>query len=96
MIGPRGRAIARCECYSRCTTRLFSSSRRLGLHWLDDLSGLRIGAGPRAGTGGTYVPEILNALGIKASVRFGAMESIGAQLTAGDLDGAVFASLFQC
>src|SRR5712691_8229870 len=72
----------------------FVASKRLGLHWLDDFSGLRVGAGPRAGTGGTYVPEILNALGIKASVRFGAMESMGVQLTAGDLDGAVFATGF--
>jgi TRAP transporter TAXI family solute receptor len=72
----------------------FVAAKRLGLHWLDDFSGLRIGAGPRAGTGGAYVPEILNALGIKASVRFGAMESMGAQLTAGDLDGAVFATGF--
>src|SRR6266446_4496681 len=72
----------------------FVATKRLGLHWLDDFAGLRIGAGPRAGTGGTYVPEILNALGIKASVRFGALESMGAQLTAGDLDGAVFATGF--
>jgi len=72
----------------------FVAVKRLGLHWLEDFAGLRIGAGPRAGTGGTYVPEILNALGIKASVRFGAMESMGAQLTAGDLDGVVFATGF--
>ena len=75
----------------------FVAAKRLGLHWLDDFSGLRVGAGPRAGTGGTYVPEILNALGIKASIRFGAMESMAAQLEAGDLDGASRpASLFQC
>lgn len=72
----------------------FVAAKRLRLHWLDDFSGLGVGAGPRAGTGGTYVPQILNALGIKASVRFGAMESMGAQLTAGDLDGAVFATGF--
>jgi len=29
----------------------FVAAKRLGLHWLDDFSGLRIGAGPRAGTG---------------------------------------------
>jgi TRAP transporter TAXI family solute receptor len=72
----------------------FVAAKRLGLHWLDDFSGLRIGAGPRAGTGGTYVPEVLNALNIKASVRFSAMESMGGQLTEGDLDGAVFATGF--
>ena len=72
----------------------FVAAKRFGLHWLDDFSGLRVGAGPRAGTGGTYVPEIFNALGIKASIRFGAMESMAAQLQAGDLDGAVFATGF--
>src|SRR5262249_56317986 len=72
----------------------FVAVKRLGLHWLEDFAGLRIGAGPRAGTGGTYVPEILNALGIKASVRFGAMESLGAQLTAGDFDGPFFSPPF--
>ena len=54
----------------------FVAAKRLRLNWLDDLAGLRIGAGPRAGTGGTYLPMILKALDIKASLRFGAMESM--------------------
>src|SRR5262249_55746841 len=72
----------------------FIAAKRFGLHWLDDFSGLRVGAGPRAGTGGPYGPEVFHALGIKGSVRFGAMESMAAQLQAGDLDGAVFATGF--
>jgi uncharacterized protein len=29
----------------------FVAAKRLGINWLEDLAGLRIGAGPRAGTG---------------------------------------------
>jgi len=72
----------------------FVAAKRLRLNWLDDLAGLRIGAGPRAGTGGTYLPMILKALDIKASLRFGAMESMTAQLKSGELDGIVFGTGF--
>src|SRR5262249_61687144 len=60
----------------------FVAVKRLGLHWLEDFSGLRIGAGPRAGTGGTYVAEIFNAPRSKASVRFRPLGGHGGQLTA--------------
>jgi TRAP transporter TAXI family solute receptor len=72
----------------------FVAVKRLGTHWLDDFSGLRIGVGPKAGTGGAYVPAVFKALGINVDVRYGAMESMGAQLSSGDLDGAVFATGF--
>src|SRR5262245_3544873 len=72
----------------------FVAAKRLGIHWLDDLTELRIGAGPRAGTGGAYLSEILKLLGINASIRYGAMASMAAQLTSGDLDGIVFATGF--
>ncbi len=68
----------------------FVAAKRLRINWLDDLAGLRIGAGPRAGTGGTYVPEILKALDIKAVVRYGAQDSMASQLAAGDLDAVAF------
>jgi TRAP-type uncharacterized transport system substrate-binding protein len=71
---------------------LLPAARQLRLNWLEDLAGLRIGAGPRAGTGGAYLPMILKALDIKASFRFGAWESMTAQLKAGELDGIVFAT----
>jgi hypothetical protein len=35
---------------------------------LDHFAGLRIGVRPRAGTGGTYVPEIFKILGITADI----------------------------
>jgi uncharacterized protein len=70
----------------------FVAAKRLHLHWLEDLAGLQIGAGPRAGTAGTYLPMIFRALDIKANVRFGAWESMTSQLKSGDLEGIVFAT----
>jgi TRAP transporter TAXI family solute receptor len=72
----------------------FVAAKRLRLNWLDDLGGLRVGAGPRAGTAGTYLPMILKALDIKASLHFGAMESMTAQLKSGDLHATVFGTGF--
>jgi uncharacterized protein len=72
----------------------FVAAKHLRINWLDDLAGLRIGGGPRAGTGGTYLPMILKALDIKASLRFGAWESMTAQLKSGDLDGIAFVTGF--
>jgi TRAP transporter TAXI family solute receptor len=72
----------------------FIALQRLKTTWLDDFAGLRIGVGPRAGTGGAYVPAVFKALGIDVQVRYGAMESMGSQLASGDLDGAVFATGF--
>jgi TRAP transporter TAXI family solute receptor len=68
----------------------FVAAKRLHLHWLEDLTGLHIGAGPRAGTAGVYLPMIFRALDIKADVRFGAWESLTSQLKSGDLGGIVF------
>jgi len=66
------------------------AAKRLRINWLEDLAGLRIGVGPRAGTGGTYVPEIFKTLDINAAVRYGAWESMAAQLTSDELDAIVF------
>ena len=72
----------------------FVAAKRLRINWLEDVAGLRIGAGPRAGTGGTYMPMVFKALDIKANLRFGAWESITSQLKSGELDGIVFAAGF--
>jgi TRAP transporter TAXI family solute receptor len=68
----------------------FVAAKRLRINWLEDLAGLRIGAGPRAGTGGSYVPMLFKALDIKANVRYGAYNSMASQLVAGELDGIIF------
>jgi uncharacterized protein len=70
----------------------FVAAKHLRINWLEDLAGLRIGAGPRAGTAGTYLPMMFKALDIKANVRFGAWESMASQLKSGELDGIVFAT----
>jgi TRAP transporter TAXI family solute receptor len=72
----------------------FVAAKHLRLNWLDDLTGLQIGAGPRAGTAGTYLPTIFKALDIKGNLRFGAWESMTSQLRSGDLSGIVFVSGF--
>src|SRR5260370_7135370 len=60
----------------------FAVLKRLAIKSLDDLAGLRIGVGPRAGTSGTYVPEILKLLGIATDIRFGAIEQLASQISA--------------
>jgi TRAP transporter TAXI family solute receptor len=72
----------------------FAALKRLAIKSLDDFTGLRIGVGPRAGTGGTYVPEIFKVLGITADIRFGAIEQMASQLANGELDGVAIATGF--
>ena len=72
----------------------FVAAKRLRINWLEDLAGLRIGVGPRAGTGGTYLPTVLTTLDINANIRFGAWESMISQLKSGELDAIVFATGF--
>jgi uncharacterized protein len=72
----------------------FATLKRLAIKSLDDFAGLRIGVGPRAGTGGVYVPEIFKILGITADIRFGAIEQMASQMADGKLDGVVIASGF--
>lgn len=72
----------------------FATLKRLAIKSLDDFAGLRIGVGPRAGTGGTYVPEIFKILDIAADIRFGAVEQMASQMADGKLDGVVIATGF--
>jgi uncharacterized protein len=72
----------------------FAVLKRSAIKSLDDFAGLRIGVGPRAGTGGTYVPEIFKMLGVAADIRFGAVEQMTAQMADGKLDGVVIATGF--
>jgi len=72
----------------------FAVLKRPAIKSLDEFGGLRIGVGPRAGTGGTYVPEIFKLLGISADIRFGAIEHMTSQLTGGKLDGVAIAAGF--
>ena len=53
---------------------------------LADMAGKRIGAGPRGGTAGNYVPRFLETLEIEASLSYGTWEALTAQLEQGELD----------
>jgi TRAP transporter TAXI family solute receptor len=63
--------------------------RRSGLTTFAQLERKRIGIGPRGGTSGTYIPEIVKALGISAEIINGPHEQMGTDLIAGRLDAYV-------
>lgn len=63
-----------------------------GISKMEDFAGKRIGAGPRAGTGGTYWPRWLNTLGINANIQFGGIGDQASQLADGRLDAIVTAA----
>ena len=65
----------------------FAAPKRLNLGSLSAFAGKRIGVGPKAGTGGTYFPEIFKALDIPAVLRNGAWEDLFRQVASGELDG---------
>jgi len=63
--------------------------RRSGITTLAQLDKKRIGVGPKAGTGGTYVPAILKVLGISAEIRYGALEDAATDLSTADIDAFI-------
>ena len=63
--------------------------RKSGLTTFAQIEHKRIGIGPRAGTSGTFVPEILKVLGISAEIINGPHEEMGTELLAGRLDAYV-------
>lgn len=62
-----------------------------GLTKIGDFNGKRLGAGPRAGTGGTYWPRWLKDFGIDADYQYGPIGDQGGQLADGRLDAIVTA-----
>ena len=63
--------------------------RRSGITALAQLDKKRIGVGPKAGTGGTYVPAILKVLGISAEISYGSLDDAAAGLSAGHMDAFI-------
>jgi TRAP transporter TAXI family solute receptor len=59
------------------------------IHSLADMAGNRVGAGPQGGTGATYAAKIFEALGIAATLRYGAWNTLSAQMQSGSLDALV-------
>jgi uncharacterized protein len=63
--------------------------RRSGITALAQLDQKRVGVGPRAGTGGTYIPAILKLLGISAETSYGSFAAVTDELFAGRLDAFI-------
>lgn len=70
----------------------FVATERSGIKSVADLAGKRVGVGPRAGTPGTYLPLMLDALGIEATIRNGGASDMAGQLGDGLIDVFAFAA----
>lgn len=70
----------------------FITTERTGIKSVRALAGKTVGVGPRAGTPGTYFPLMLEALGIKATIRYGGGSDMGSQLGDGLIDCFAFAA----
>jgi TRAP transporter TAXI family solute receptor len=62
-----------------------------GIDRIAAFDGKRLGAGPRAGTGGVYWPRWLKSLGINANFQYGGIGDQSSQLMDGRLDAIVTA-----
>lgn len=70
----------------------FITTDRTGIKSVRDLAGKNVGVGPRAGTPGTYFPLMLEALGVKATIRYGGGSDMASQLGDGLIDTFAFAA----
>ncbi|MDP2374150.1 TAXI family TRAP transporter solute-binding subunit [Reyranella sp.] len=64
--------------------------KKSGIASFRQLAGKTVGAGPKAGTAGTYFPLIFEALGMKAELRYGQGDDVGNQLGDGIVDAFCF------
>lgn len=64
--------------------------KKSGIANFRQLEGKTVGAGPKAGTAGTYFPLIFEALGMKADIRYGQGGDVGNQLGDGIVDAFCF------
>ena len=55
---------------------------RSGITKLEQLDKKRMGVGPRAGTGGTYIPDIMKLLGISPEIKYGSIADLATELLA--------------
>ena len=60
--------------------------RRSAITTLAQLDKKRIAVGPKAGTGGTYIPAIFKLLGISAETDYGSFDAMATDLFSGRLD----------
>ena len=62
--------------------------RRSGITTLQQLDKRAIGVGPRAGTGGAYIPEVFKLLGIAPEIKYGSITDLATELLAGRYDAS--------
>jgi uncharacterized protein len=67
----------------------FAVLRRSGISKVQMLDKLDVGVGPRAGTGGTYVPQILKALGLSARFGYGSIDDMTKDLSSGKYNALI-------
>lgn len=73
------------------TTFQFVVLQKSKIRTLADMQGARVGVGPRAGTGGTYVPAMLKALNVHAEIGNGSFADIAIELVGGRFDAVILA-----
>jgi len=62
--------------------------RRSGATTLQQLDKRAMGVGPRAGTGGTYIPPIMKLLGIAPVIKYGSIADLATELLAGQYEAS--------
>jgi TRAP transporter TAXI family solute receptor len=71
----------------------FAATKASGINSVAQLAGKNVGVGPRAGTPGTYFPQMFEALGVKvAAIRNGGASDMSSQLGDGLIDTFAFAA----
>jgi TRAP transporter TAXI family solute receptor len=63
--------------------------RQSGITTLQQLDRRALGVGPRAGTGGTYIPDVMKLLGIAPEIKYGPNENLATELLAGRYTASV-------
>ena len=68
----------------------FVTLQSSGIKAVADLNGKNVGVGPKAGTCGTYFPEMFKALGLNVNVRYGGASDMSGMLGDGLIDVFAF------
>jgi TRAP transporter TAXI family solute receptor len=70
----------------------FVTLRRSGITTVTEFNNRNVGVGPRAGTGGEYVPEMFSVIGISAKIGNGSYDTAASDLLQGRYDALVVTS----
>lgn len=70
----------------------FVVTEKSGIKSVAELNGKTVGVGPKAGTPGTYFPQMFETLGMKVTIRNGSGSDMASQLGDGLIDSFAFAA----